>query len=261
MKLVQRLSVLANILLLLVCVLLVLQPAGGRGQAAHVPISAKPLEGPAILDDAALDSNNPTKILAAQAPFVTPPQAEKAYPVPPSAEEDPAPDSNNPIEIFAREAPFVTRPRAERAYPLPPPAEVVALLKSKKAAGQTDHFAFLLEYGLRVHQKYLEHTSLSRVLPLKENLMLAELVRLTQLPEYTNAHEAGWLDYQFDNRFSGTGYSSYQIYVWSKEHYRDIVNDEQQYPNSNRILETLDAIDKSACNGVGGGMVCHYGCV
>jgi len=224
MKIVQRISIVANVLLLSACVLLVLRPAGSRGQPTDVSVSSKPAEEPGILEGTTADSSNP-------------------------------------IEVFAMRAPFVTWPHTEMAYAVPPLAEVVALLRSKRATGQTDHFAFLVEYGLRVHQKYLKYTRLSRELPLEENMMLAELVRLAQFPPYTNAHEAGWLDEQFDNRFSGTGYSSYQIYIWAKEHYRDIVNDEQRYPNSNRILGVLDTIDKSARNGIGGGMVCHYGCV
>ena len=137
---------------------------------------------------------------------------------------------------------------------------VAVLLRNKKATGQTDHFAFLLEYGLRVHQKYLEHTRLARELPLEENLLLAEFVRLASLPEYTNAHEAGWLNRQFDNRFSGTGHSSYQIYVWAKEHTQDLL-DEGRFPNEGRLARILEAIDKSGRNAIGGGMVCHYGCV
>lgn len=221
MKIVQRISVLANILLLSGCMFLLLQPGSSRSQPPDVLVPMKSEDNPVVLD-------NTTS------------------------------DSNDPLEVFALQTPFVTR--SERAYPVAPPAEVVSLLSHKKVNGQTDHFGFLLEYGLRVHQKYLEHTRLSRELPLKENMMLAELVRLTELPEYTNAHEAGWLNSQFYGKFSRTGHSSYQIYIWAKEHTQDWL-DESRFPNWRRIGVILDAIDKSARNGVGGGMVCHYGCV
>ncbi len=58
-----------------------------------------------------------------------------------------------------------------------------------------------------------------------------------------------------------TGYSSYQIYIWVKEHMVEILNDEKLYSNWKNIGELIDTIDRSSLNGIGGGGVCHYGCV
>jgi len=174
--------------------------------------------------------------------------------------ESTASGSVGPIEGFAVKAPFVTR-RVERAYPLPPPAEVTALLAARKTEGRIDHLGLLLEYGLRVHLGYLVHTRLSRELPLDANLMLAELVRLTGVTPYTSAHEAGWLNDQFHGEFTRTGYSSYQIYLWAKEHRGDILTDGERFPNGERIDTVLRTIDRSSLQGVGGGNVCHYDCL
>ena len=81
-----------------------------------------------------------------------------------------------------------------------------------------------------------------------------------EIPQYTTAHEAGWLNRQFYGEFEAQGWSSYQIYIWVKEHTPDILSDEQVFPNWERIGELLDTIDSSSLNGVGGGGVCHYGC-
>jgi hypothetical protein len=223
MKTVQRMSLLANAFLLAACLLLLLRPDTSRNQLPPMSAFSVPVKAPAV-------------------------------------SKDETPEITDPIEALAVEAPFVTR-KVQRAYPVPPPADVVARLTSMRAAARTEHLGFLLEYGLRVHQKYLEHTRLSRELPLGENMMLAELVRLIELPEYANAHEAGWLNSQFYDEFTRTGYSSYQIYVWTKEHISDVLSDGQRYPNWRRIGEIMEAIDNSAYNAVGGGMVCHYHCL
>ncbi len=170
-----------------------------------------------------------------------------------------ASSTGDPIEVLALKAPFVTG--VERAYPGPPSTQVVALLKSKKTEGPVEHFGFLLEYGLRVHWQHLEHTRLSRELPVESNMMLAELVRLAEIPKYRTAHQAGWLNSQFHGKFNQVGWSSYQIYVWAKEHSSEIFSDTERFPNWKRIGTMLDTIDGSSFNGIGGKGVCHYGCI
>lgn len=163
------------------------------------------------------------------------------------------------IEIFAKNAPFIEN--AERPYPAPVPDNIEAELKRKKAEGETDHLGLLFEYGLRVHWKYLIHTKLARELPIQKNMMLSELVRIAEIPKYTSAHEAGWLNSQFNGTFTQTGWSSYQIYIWAKENMSRILNNSRQFPNWERIGKILKTIDNSSLNGVGGGGVCHYGCL
>lgn len=166
----------------------------------------------------------------------------------------------DPIERFAAEAPLGEQSEYGYRYPLPPTEEVVALLLEKRAKGQTDHLVPLVEYGLRIHWNYLKHSQLARELPLQENMMLAELVRIAKMPRYTTAHEAGWLNRQFDGHFEGTGWSSYQIYIWAKENDRIYLRGGDQRKSKRSIGELLKVIDRSAMNGVGGGGVCHYGC-
>jgi len=163
-----------------------------------------------------------------------------------------------PLTALAQEAPFI---RSERDYPAPVPDEVISILKQKKERGETDHFCLLVEYGLRVHWRYLTHTRLSRELPLESDMMLAELVRIAKIPQYTTAYEGGWLNRQFDGNFEGTGWSSYQIYVWVKENPITIYSDEKAFPNLKRIGDLLETIEKSDLNGLGGRDVCHYGCI
>ncbi len=167
--------------------------------------------------------------------------------------------ANTAIEAFVLQCPFVTE--TERPHPQAPPAEVVAFLESKKSRGETDHFGLLLEYGLRVHWRYLEHTALSREIPVESNTLLAELVRLAEIPKYMTAHEGGWLNRQFLGEFDQTGWSSYQTYVWAKEHVPDFLSDDKRFPNWDRIGKLLHTIDGSSLNGIGGKGVCHYGCV
>ena len=138
--------------------------------------------------------------------------------------------------------------------------EVSSLLKSKKDSGQIDHLGLLVEYGLRVHWHYLKNTNLSRELLVKENIILSELIRIANIPEYTTAHEAGWLNSQFDGEFKRTGWSSYQIYVWVKENQSTILSDNVRFHNYKRIMDLIITIDKSEINGIGGGCACHYGC-
>lgn len=169
------------------------------------------------------------------------------------------PDTPEDLAELAYAAPFLTD--TERPHPVPPSSEIVARLEAKKAAGETDHLHLLVEYGLRVHWKYLQTTGLARELPLEANMMLSELIRITGISRYATAHEAGWLNAQFDGRFDRTGWSSYQIYIWVKENMSVILSDDKMYPNWKRIGEILEAIDNSSLNGVGGDGVCHYGCV
>jgi len=251
MKVVHRMSVLASIVLVVAFVLLVWGLGCSKSQTPDVPVPSTPARGPAIQDEATPHRANLIEFFGGGTIMPIPSEPARRPAIPHKASMD----SSDAIEAFAMRPPFVTQ--VPLAYPVAPPAEVVELLESKRATGQTDHLAFLLEYGLRVHQKCLEYTGLARALPLEENMMLAELVRLAEIPKYTNAHEAGWLNNQFDDHFCWTGYSSYQIYIWAKENIRDVLS----YPNWRRIAEIMDAIDKSGRNGVGGGMVCHYGCV
>ena len=160
---------------------------------------------------------------------------------------------------LAGEAPFITK--TERPHPAPVPDSVVAMLQQKKEKEETDHLGVLAEYGLRVHWRYLEHTRLARELPVESDMMLAELIRIIGIPKYTTAHEAGWLNSQFLGKFDRTGWSSYQIYVWVKEHVSAILSDDKQFPNWECIGEIMKSIDNSPLNGVGGGGVCHYGCI
>lgn len=230
MKPSMRASLLCNVLLAIACVTLLLQQGSDEEHSLGARLASVPVKNLAVLGGPSLGAE-----------FAI---AEQA----------------GAIEVFAAKVPFVTR-RVERAHPLSPPSEVIARLEAKKAEGATDHFGYLLEYGLRVHLGYLVHTKLARELPLDSNLMLAELVRLAGIDMYATAHEAGWLNKQFQGPFVQTGYSSYQIHIWAKEHWPEIMSDDKRFPNRQRIVAVLDAIDTSSRNGVGGGNPCHYGCL
>jgi len=162
------------------------------------------------------------------------------------------------LTALARTAPFVTK--TERPHPASVPDDVVAILKEKKEGGQTDHLGLLVEYGLRVHWHFLQHTKLARELPVESDMMLSELIRITGIPKYSTAHEAGWLNSQFYGKFNRSGWSSYQIYIWVKENISMILSDDKKFPNWKHIAEIMETIDNSPLNGVGGG-VCHYGCI
>ena len=169
------------------------------------------------------------------------------------------PSSAVNLAALAHDAPFITN--TERAHPAPLSNEIIAILKSKKGKGETDHLGLLVEYGVHVHWQYLRHTKLARELPLESDMMLSELIRIAEIPRYTTAHEAGWLERQFLGPFNQTGWSSYQIYVWIKEHVSTILSDDKRFSNWKRIGELMETIDSSSLNGVGGGGVCHYGCI
>lgn len=163
-----------------------------------------------------------------------------------------------PLEVLAMQAPFDPSARKPKAIP----ADVITILKEDKEKGNTDHVPFLVEYGLRTHWNCLKQTGLARELPVESNMMLAELVRMTNIPKYTTAHEAGWLNRQFHldldkPAFHRSGWSSYQIYIWVKENFPTISG----YPNSRRIGNLLKRIDQSGRSAVGGSGVCHYGCI
>jgi hypothetical protein len=230
MRALLKISLLGNVVLVLVCLGVLLRGRGDEGRGLDVRLSSIPVKHLAVLGMPGIGGG---------------PEESGGY---------------GPIEALAVAAPFVTR-RVDRAYPVRPPAEVTGLLETKKRDGQTDHLGYLVEYGLRVHLGYLEHTELARELPLESNLMLAELVRVTELAKYSSAHEAGWLNDQFYGEFDRTGYSSYQIYIWAKEHRGDIALEEERFPNARRINRVLEAIDNSSRNGVGGDGVCHYWCL
>ena len=165
--------------------------------------------------------------------------------------------SGNPIEDLATKAPFKTN--TESPQPMSISKEVISILESKKRKGDTNHLCFLIEYGLRVHWHYLKYTGLARELPLDTNLMLAELIRITAIPKYKTAHQAGWLNNQFYGEFNQTGWSSYQIYLYVKENAKGIFSDDKQFPNWQRRGDLVRIIDESSLNGVGGNGSNYYG--
>ena len=173
----------------------------------------------------------------------------------PAAATAPAvPTAKSALEAFAMEAQLLESPASCRTPAIP--TDVADLLKKHADANSTDHLPYLVEYGLRIHWKLLQQTGMARELPVQENLAISELVRLAGIAKYRTAHEAGWLDRQFYGPFADEGWSSYQVYVWVKEH-DSLVAD---LPNAARIAETLKMIDTSARNGLGGDGRCHYGC-
>jgi len=164
------------------------------------------------------------------------------------------PTVRSAMEAFAMEAQLLESSNSCRTPAVP--EEVIDLLRKHADANSTDHLPYLVEYGLRIHWKLLQHTGMARELPVQDNLALSELVRVAEIPKYRTAHEAGWLDRQFDGPFGAQGWSSYQVYVWVKEH--DILV--AGFPNAARIAVTLQMIDSSDRNGLGGDGRCHYGC-
>lgn len=136
------------------------------------------------------------------------------------------------------------------------PENVNRILVELRTEGRTDHFPYLLEYGLNIYLKNLKLSKLARELPVAENLALSELIRMAKISKYATAHEAGWLNRQFMGSFEQTGYSSYQIYVWYMEHCGFVWG----YPNGDRFLEIDKQITATGFQGVGGGRVCHYHC-
>ncbi len=141
-------------------------------------------------------------------------------------------------------------------YPEKVPAEIKTIIADYQSQGRNDHFYCLVEYGLNIYLKNIQRSGLARELPVKENPLLAELIRIAEIPKYKTAHEAGWLNRQFHNRFEETGYSSYQIYIWYMEHISDVFD----FPNADRIHEITKKITKTGYQGVGGSGNCHYGC-
>jgi hypothetical protein len=162
------------------------------------------------------------------------------------------------LERFAIEAPIIPH----GFTPAPVPDEINRILEKLREENRTEHLPYLLEYGLNLYLKHLTLSGLARVLPVDENLMLSELVRLAGIPEYKTFHEAGWLNSQFEKSditeraYGQTGYSSYQIYIWYLENW-SLVSD---MPNVERLYDIQKRIEKTGMQGVGGGQVCHYGC-
>ncbi len=161
------------------------------------------------------------------------------------------------IERFAMNTPITRYGRA----PAPVPEQIDHILKKFRDQGRTEHLPYLLEYGLNLYLKNLTHSRLARVLPVNKNLMLSELIRLTKIPKYKTAYEAGWLNRQFYGSFQdineATGYSSYQIYIWYLENWFSVLD----MPNIERLCDIQKKIEKTGMHGVGGGQVCHYGCL
>jgi hypothetical protein len=164
------------------------------------------------------------------------------------------------LERFAMEAPIDRPGRAPAAIPV----HIDHILRRFRDEGRTDHLPYLLEYGLNIYLKNLAMSKLARVMPVDDNVMLAELVRLTGIDKYKSFHEAGWLGRQFHRSVDGgrcgppdeSGYSSYQIYVWYLENWSSLLN----RPNIDRLCDLQKQIEDTGMHGVGGGRVCHYGC-
>jgi hypothetical protein len=160
------------------------------------------------------------------------------------------------LERFAIETPVIPNGWAPEAVP----EEINRILEKLRDHDRTQHLPYLLEYGLNLYLKNLTLSHLARVLPVDDNLMLSELVRLTGIPKYSTAHEAGWLNRQFYGSFKdiddATGYSSYQIYIWYLENWSSVLD----MPNFDRLCDIQNQIEKTGMHGVGGGLVCHYGC-
>lgn len=165
--------------------------------------------------------------------------------------------SKQELERFAMEAPVIPNGRA----PAPVPEEINRILRELREQGRKDHLPYVLEYGLNLYLKNLNLSRLARVLPVDENLMLSELIRLPKIPKYKTAHEAGWLNNQFygsfEDTYVATGHSSYQIYIWYLENWSSI----QDMPNIERLCDIQKKIQKTGMHGVGGGLVCHYHCL
>ena len=142
--------------------------------------------------------------------------------------------------------------------PQSPPKQINDILKRFRQAGASDHLPYLVEYGLAIHLKNLQETKLARELGVQNDLALAELVRLGEIPKYTTAHQAGWLNNQFHGPFHQSGYCSYQVYIWAKERR---VHLSGECPNAARLAELMARIEATGIHGVGGGSPCHYGCM
>ncbi|MCK5000710.1 MAG: hypothetical protein KAS23_14305 [Anaerohalosphaera sp.] len=137
------------------------------------------------------------------------------------------------------------------------PEYIEITVNGLKEDDSQEYFPYLAEYALNLHLIFLEQTWLARELPVDDNILLAEFVRLAGIPKYKTANEAGWRDEQFYGKFNRSGYSSYQIYKWYLES-KDKVD---LYPNAKRMHEIGDKILKTGMHGVGGhDDVCHYGC-
>ncbi len=161
------------------------------------------------------------------------------------------------LERFAIETPFIPH----RFAPAPVPEEINRVLEKLREENRTEHLPYVLEYGLNLYLKHLTCSQLARVLPIDENPMLSELIRLTKIPKYKTAHEAGWLNRQVHDSIEdingATGYSSYQIYIWYLENWYSVTD----MPNVERLCDIQKRIEKTGMQGVGGGgQVCHYGC-
>ena len=158
---------------------------------------------------------------------------------------------------FCIKAPMQQQGESAGRFPKKVPQEIAKIIEDYKSQGRTDHLCYLVEYGLNVYLKNLKKSHLARELPVEENPLLAELVRMTEIQKYKTAHEAGWLNNQFYGEFKGTGYSSYQVYIWFLENYSYV----SKFPNSDRIGVIDKKITETGKQGVGGGRVCHYGCI
>ena len=165
-------------------------------------------------------------------------------------------DPENLVEYFGAliEGAQVS-PREGGAGITPPDEETVTILQSLRRKGVEKHLPYLVEYGLKFHRACLDHSHLARELPVEENELFSELLRIAKIPKYRTPHEAGWLSHQFHGPFERTGWSSFQVYLFAKE--RRVFD---TWPNGERILALLTQIDGSPASRIGGDNVCHYGC-
>lgn len=137
------------------------------------------------------------------------------------------------------------------------PEDIVRIIEKYKQEFHKPHAQYVIEYALNLHLKNLQYTNLARELPVDNNILLSEFVRLAEIPKYKTAYEAGWLYSQFDGNFNRKGYSSYQVYVW----YLELINRHDcRYSNAERLEEICRQIEQTGMHGVGGGRVCHYWC-
>ncbi len=154
------------------------------------------------------------------------------------------------LEHFAMAAPVEGSGRVPAAVP----QDVDVILIRFREEGGTDHLPYLLEYGLNIYLKNLAMSKLARVMPLDDNVMLAELVRLTAIDKYKSFHETGWLERQFHRSVDGgrcgppdeSGYSSYQVYVWYLENWSSLLN----WPNIDRLCGLQKKIEDTRMHGV-----------
>lgn len=158
------------------------------------------------------------------------------------------------LEEFAREAPYLADLESPASAPVPD--QIAQVVLELRHSGSRLHLGLLTEYGLRVHEKNLRYSRLSRALPLEENVLFEEWVRLTGVERCRSPVEGGWLASQFFGPFEPM-WSSFQVYLWFKEAPLWLI---EEPDNAARLESVLREIEDSGLAVVGGRNVCHYGC-